>query len=85
MLVPWVSEVPLALATGPNGVPDKRPLPEGSGGGASFWRTVLAGGVGALDCERVPEFVEFSFAIGTDAGLLGSVSMSMGVGPDDAV
>ena len=85
MLVPCVSDVPLALATGPNGVPDKRPLPVGNGGGASFWRAALVGGVGAFDCEGVPEFVEFSFAMGTDVGLLGSVSMSIGVGPDEAV
>jgi hypothetical protein len=68
------------LATGPNGVPDKRPLPLGRGGGASFWRTGLAGGVGALVLDSVPEFVELVLVIGIEAGLLGSESMSMGTG-----
>ena len=83
--MPCVSDAPLAFATGPNGVPDNRPLPVGSsGGGASFWRTALAGGVGALDCECVAEAVELDFVMGTDTGLAGSVSISMGVGSDGA-
>jgi hypothetical protein len=65
-------------------VPDKRPLPVGSGGGASFWRADLVGGVGALECKGVPEFVEFDFVMGIDVCLVGSVSISMGVGPEDA-
>jgi len=80
MLVPCGSVVPLPLATGPNGVPDKRPLPLGSGGGASFCRAGFVGGVGALEWEGVTECVELDLSMGTDIGLLASVSMSMAVG-----
>lgn len=71
-----VEPLPLVVATGPNGVPDRRPLPVGKGGGASFWRA-LTGGVGALD--GVPALAESVFFMGTD--VLGSESISMGVGP----
>ena len=80
MLVPCESEVPLEFAIGPNGVPDRRPLPVGNGGGASFWRAGLAGGVGAFELDGVPECVELVFVIGTEACLLGSESMSIGLG-----
>jgi hypothetical protein len=72
--------VPLEPVAGPNAVPDKRPLPVGRGGGASFWRAGLAGGVGALECNGVTEFVEVVFIIGTELGLCGSESMSIGTG-----
>ena len=40
----------------------------------------MVGGVGAFVFDGVPEFVEFVFVIGTDVGLLGSESISMGTG-----
>ena len=80
MLAPCESDVPFVFAIGPNGVPDSRPLPAGRGGGASFWRAALGGGVGAFDREGVPEFVEFVFVMGMDACTIGSKSMSIGVG-----
>lgn len=80
ILAPVVSPMPFELATGPNGVPERRPLPVGKGGGASFWRAGLVGGVGALAFEGVPELVELVLAIGTDAGFDGSESTSIGVG-----
>ena len=50
MLAPCVSFVPfVAGAIPPKAVPDSSPLPVGSGGGASFWRAGLLGGVGAFD------------------------------------
>jgi hypothetical protein len=82
MLAPVVSEVPLVPAMGPKGVPDRRPLPVGKGGGASFWRTGLEGGVGALELEGVAELV---LVMGTDAAFGGSESISIGAGSDGAV
>lgn len=74
----------MELTTGPNGVPDRSPLPVGRGGGASFWRAGLVGGVGAFECDGVPEFVEVVFIIGTEAGLVGSESISIGTGAGGA-
>lgn len=39
----------------------------------------MAGGVGAFVLDAVPEFVELVFVIGTERGLLGSESISMGM------
>jgi len=61
-------------------VPERRPLPVGRGGGASFWRAALVGGVGALECDGVPEVVEVVFVIGTEVCLAGSESISIGTG-----
>lgn len=71
-----VEPLPLVLTMGPKGVPERSPLPVGKGGRASLWRA-LTGGVGAFDI--VLALVESVFFMGTE--VLGSVSISMGVGP----
>lgn len=80
-MTPCGSVEPFGLTEGPNGVPDSRPLPVGSGGGASFWRAALTGGVGALEFDGV----EFVFFIGTDVLGATSESISMGAGPSGTV
>lgn len=75
------SPVPLVVVTGPNGVPESRPLPVGKGGGASFWRAGFVGGVGAFEFVGVPLFVEVVFGNDAAAGLGASESISMGAGP----
>ena len=82
ILAPVVSELPFVPAMGPKGVPERRPLPAGRGGGASFWRAGLEGGVGALELEGVAELV---LAMGTEAAFGGSESISIGADSDGAV
>ena len=44
----------------------------------------MVGGVGAFECEGVPELVELDLVIGIDVCLLGSVSISIGIGAEEA-
>lgn len=67
--LPFVAAVPIP----PNGVPESKPLPVGSGGGCSFAR-FWGGGVGAF--EEGPALPTSTFAVATIG--LGSISISSG-------
>lgn len=83
MLTPCGSAGALfAPAIGPKGVPDSSPLPVGSGGGASFWRWGLPGGVGAA--EWVPA-LESVFFIGSDCLGAEFISLSISMGMEESV
>lgn len=75
------SAPPLEVVTGPNGVPESRPLPAGKGGGASFWRAGFVGGVDAFEFASVPFVTEVTFAAVAITGFDASESISIGAGP----
>lgn len=69
------------VVTGPNGVPESRPLPEGKGGGASFCRAGFAGGVGALAFASAPFVAGVVLGAGAVVTFGASESISIGAGP----
>jgi hypothetical protein len=71
----------LEVVTGPNGVPESKPLPVGRGGGASFWRAGFVGGVGAFAFASVPLVAELTLDAVAVTGFDDSVSISIGAGP----
>jgi len=62
----------------PNGVPERRPLPAGSGGGGSLFLVGFAGGVGAVEEGPTLPFDSKRLFGGTGYGL-GALSISIGV------
>lgn len=70
--------VPFApTAAGPKGVPDRSPLPMGSGGGCSLARAGFVGGVGAAEFDALPESDFFSGAVLRAVSFSESISMAL--------
>lgn len=62
-------------------MPESKPLPVGSGGGASFWRIGFAGGVGAFELAGVPLAVGLAFTAVATIAFVASESISIGEAP----